>query len=139
VVFVGVCLGEGAVRNQDDPMSSVEHEKQKSLLRRAMKYGLPGEELLKIFERDTACVYCHKTMLDHDANSNRGDWSTIEHLNHSPPWNDPKTVAFCCWSCNSSRGNKKLMDWFKTPYCLCRDINEVTVAEPVRAYIRENS
>lgn len=77
-------------------------------------YDLSPNELQKIFERDrAACVYCHKIMIDHEANSRRGDWYTIEHLNHLPPWDNPKTVAFCCWSCNSSRGNKKLMDWFK--------------------------
>lgn len=75
-------------------------------------------------------------MIDHQANSKRGDWYSIEHLNYLPPWNNPKTVTICCWSCNSSRGNKKLMNWFKTQYCLDRNINENTVAEPVRKYIR---
>jgi hypothetical protein len=76
-------------------------------------------------------------MIGHGANANgrRGDWYSIEHLNDLPPWNNPKTVDICCWSCNSSRGNKKLMDWFKTSYCLSRKINECTVAEPVKNYI----
>jgi hypothetical protein len=34
------------------------------------------------------------------------------------------------------RGNKKLLDWFKTPYCIERHINRDTVTEPVREYIR---
>jgi hypothetical protein len=97
-------------------------------------YGLPRDELQKIFERDKACVYCHKTMIGHRANSRRGDWYSIEHLNYLPPWDNPKTVAICCWSCNSSRGNKKLMDWLRHR-TVSRNINEVTVAEPVRHYI----
>jgi hypothetical protein len=100
-------------------------------------YGLPRDELQTIFERDKACVYCHKTMIGHGANSRRGDWYSIEHLNYLPPWDNPKTVAICCWSCNSSRGNKELTEWFKTPYCLSRGIKEDTVAEPVKNYIRD--
>ena len=68
----------------------------------------------------------------------RGDWATIEHLNYEPPWDDPTTVAICCGSCNSSRGNKPLLEWFNTEYCISRNINEKTVAEPVKNYIRFN-
>lgn len=72
----------------------------------------------------------------HDVHGRRGDWATIEHLNHLPPWDNPATVAICCWSCNSSRGNRKLQDWFKMPYCLGKSINENTVTEPVRKYLQ---
>ena len=56
---------------------------------------LRRDELQKIFERDKACVYCHKTMIGHGANGQRGDWYSIEHLNYLPPWDNPKTVAIC--------------------------------------------
>ena len=102
------------------------------------EYGIPEEELKKIRERDTVCVYCHKIMLSTGSDGWRGDWATIEHLNILPPWSNPSTVAICCWSCNSSRGNKQLSVWFKTRYCTERNINEMTSAEPVRAYIVEN-
>lgn len=99
------------------------------------KYGIPEEDLKKIKARDKTCVYCQKTMINHGAEGWRGDWATIEHLNFLPPWNNPATVAICCWSCNSSRGNKKLLDWFKAPYCIERNINEETVEEPVKEYL----
>jgi hypothetical protein len=99
------------------------------------QYGLPEKELEKIRIRDKTCVYCHKKMLD-TSSSNRRDWATIEHLNYLPPWNNPATVAICCGSCNSSRGQKKLMDWFKSQYCLDRNINKKTVAEPVKIFIK---
>ncbi len=99
-------------------------------------YGLPKADLQKIFERDSDCVYCHKIMTDHSADNPRCNWYSIEHLNYLPPWNNPKTVVICCWSCNSSRGNKKIADWFKTEYCLSRDINIKTVANPVKLYIQ---
>jgi len=81
------------------------------------------------------CVYCHKEVKKPSSDVRRGDWATIEHLNYLPPWNNPKTVAICCGSCNSSRGVKKLKDWFKSPYCVERNINIKTVAEPVKKYL----
>ena len=101
------------------------------------KYGISEEELKTIRVRDTECVYCGKKMSNPSSGGSRCDWATIEHLNYLPPWNDSKTVAICCWSCNSSRGNKKLLDWFKTPYCIERNINEKTVAKPVQEYIKK--
>ncbi len=99
-------------------------------------YGLPPEELRKVFARDrNACVYCHKPMTVHGPENRRGDWYTIEHLNRLPPYNNAATVAFCCGSCNSSRSNKTHEDWFRTSYCVSRNITEATVAEPVREYI----
>jgi len=45
-------------------------------------------------------------------------------------------LAVCCGSCNSSRGKLQLSDWFGSPYCRAKGINEITVAEPVRKYLR---
>ena len=101
------------------------------------KYGIPEERLKKIRTRDKTCVYCHKVMIDPSISGQRGDWATIEHLNHLPPWNNPDTVAICCGSCNSSRGKKKLLDWFEMPYCTEKNINSETVAEPVKEFIQK--
>jgi hypothetical protein len=101
----------------------------------ANQYGLPEEKLENIRARDKTCVYCHKKMVD-TSSVNRRDWATIEHLNYLPPWNNPDTVAICCGSCNSSRGQKKLIDWFKGQYCLDRNINEKTIAEVVKNFIK---
>ena len=81
-------------------------------------YGLPEGELKNIRARDLKCVYCHKDMKKPNPSIRRQDWATIEHMNYLPPWNNPKTVAICCFSCNASRGKKKLEDWFKSKYCL---------------------
>ena len=101
------------------------------------KYGIPEGELEKIRDRDLNCVYCHKVMDNSHVGVDRTDWATIEHLNHLPPWNNPTTVAICCGSCNSSRREKKLLEWFKSSYCIERNINEKTVAKIVREYIKE--
>lgn len=100
-------------------------------------YGLNKIELKKIFERDKSCVYCHKVMKSHDVKNSRSDWFTIEHLNYLPPWNNPATVTICCWACNSSRGNKKIRDWFKTTYCMNKNIKKSTVSKPVQTYLIE--
>jgi hypothetical protein len=100
------------------------------------KYGLPEDLLDNICVRDSVCVYCHKTMLCAGEDGFRGDWATIEHLNHLPPWNNISTIAICCGSCNSSRGAKRIQDWFKGDYCMRKNINIDTVAEPVKSYIR---
>lgn len=100
------------------------------------KYGIPEGELNKIRKRDKTCVYCHKKMMDSSSGDNyRKDWATIEHLNDLPPWNNPSTVAICCFSCNASRSDKKILDWFMTTYCTEKNINYNTVTEPVRDYI----
>ena len=71
----------------------------------------------------------------------RKDRATIEHLNYDGPFylNDGlrlEDVALCCGSCNSSRGIKALLDWFKTPYCIKKHINSSTVATPVQTYLK---
>ncbi len=71
------------------------------------------------------------------------NWATIEHLNLNGPfyWTDGKSelqekdIVICCGSCNSSRGRKRLCDWFTTSYCIDQDINQKTVSEPVKAYL----
>lgn len=71
------------------------------------------------------------------------DWATVEHFREEGPfyWSDglkEEDLSICCGSCNSSRGKKKLLDWFKAPYCIEWSINENTVAKPVKEYIRKN-
>ncbi len=99
------------------------------------KYGLPEKELDEIRKRDKKCVYCHKKMINPISEGSRKEWATIEHLNHLPPWDNISTVAICCGSCNSSRRDKKITEWFKSAYCIDRNINHNTVAKIVKEYI----
>jgi hypothetical protein len=107
------------------------------------KFGIPKKVLQKLHQRDKKCVYCHKKMIfPYDVN-NRKDSATIEHLNYDGPfyWDKglkAEDIVFCCGSCNSSRGRKKLTDWFKTNYCIARNINENTVSKSVREYLKRN-
>lgn len=72
---------------------------------------------------------------------NPKDKATIEHLNRKGPfyWLDDlkeKHLVIVCAQCNSSRGTKRLVDWFASPYCLAKRINARTVAPRVRHYLR---
>lgn len=67
------------------------------------------------------------------------DCATIEHLNFDGPfyWGkglQAEDIVICCGSCNSSRGVKTLTDWFKTSYCIEKNVNSSSVAAPVRSY-----
>jgi hypothetical protein len=104
------------------------------------QFGIPENELKRIRTRDKNCVYCHKEMIfPYDIN-NRKDSATIEHLSPVPPFYlkdgmQMNNITICCGSCNSSRGVKKLRDWFETTYCVERNINEDTVSSPVKEYL----
>ena len=100
-------------------------------------YGLNPKDLELLREQHQLCVYCKKRMVPTGSRQSRKDWATIEHLNYLPPWNNINTVVFCCWSCNSSRGNKKIRDWFNSDYCKLKQIRHNNVAEPVRNYINK--
>lgn len=104
-------------------------------------YGIPDKVLADIAERDKSCVYCRKVMLYPYQVENRKDSATIEHLNCEPPfhWSDglrEDGIVMCCASCNSSRGAKTLAKWFESQYCINRNINADTVAEPVKIYLQ---
>ena len=103
-------------------------------------FGVPSDVLSEIMERDQKCVYCHKKMINPYNVENRKDSATIEHLSPNPPFHlsegmQINNIAMCCGSCNSSRGAKTLADWFKSPYCITRNINENNVAAPVKSYL----
>jgi|SRR5882724_13357265 len=105
------------------------------------RFGIPENVLSEIIARDKACVYCRKTMIHPYLAKNSADCATIEHLNCDGPfyWREDlkaHDIALCCGSCNSSRGVKKLTDWFKTQYCIDKNINANTVAAPVRSYLQ---
>ncbi len=108
------------------------------------QFGIPNDIEQKLWNRDKLCVYCGRKMKEYPILV-RGmkDRATIEHFNWDEPfyWKDglkEGDVAICCNSCNSSRGVKTLPDWFKSPYCISRKINEKTVAAPVKRYLAES-
>jgi hypothetical protein len=112
----------------------------------ANKFGISPQDEELVRARDRTCVYCHKTMRSaEEVRSGVGvvrDQASIEHLNFCGPFYikdglQPEDIVICCRSCNSSRGRRRLWDWFQSEYCIQRNINLETVAHPVRRYLLE--
>ncbi len=97
------------------------------------RYGIPEIALTRIRKRDTHCVYCGVFMPDRAGKANTKSFASIEHL--YPPGSDPAWVCFCCNECNAAH-RMPLPEWFKTEYCLTRNINEKTVAELVKRFLK---
>jgi hypothetical protein len=105
-------------------------------------FGIPQHIETEIRARDSVCVYCRGEMKAHIGE--RGtprDKATIEHLSFDGPFRwryglQREDIVICCCSCNASRGKKRLNEWFRSGYCIERGINESTVAEPVRYFLR---
>jgi hypothetical protein len=95
-------------------------------------YGISDKDEQEIRARDKTCVYCHKLM----KKSRRSFGATIEHFNNDGPFEKRFNLAICCRGCNSSKGIKKLLAWFKTDYCYKKNINVKTVSKPVGDYMR---
>ena len=98
-------------------------------------YGISDEVEKEIRARDKTCVYCRKPMKKHPRKMDASG-PTLEHFNNDGPLRKKYNLAICCRGCNSSKGTKKLSPWFKTPYCIEKNINPKTVAKPVKEYMR---
>lgn len=109
------------------------------LIKRAKSYGISEEVLRKILKRDKVCIYCGIKMKAHVSSiGTPKDKKTIEHFNEKYEYAaNEDGVGICCGSCNSSRSDNKLSVWFKTKYCLDRNINQKTVAKPIKDYIKK--
>jgi hypothetical protein len=108
-----------------------------------MPFGIPKEVEQRIRARDKLCVYCHKEMIDPYDRNNRNDSATIEHFREEGPfyWNKglkEQDLSICCGLCNSKRQKLSLSEWFNKPYCIDNKINEDTVAEPVKDFLKRN-
>jgi hypothetical protein len=109
------------------------------------EYGISREDEAEPGARDRACVHCWKVMKSYaEIQAGRGtvaDQASIEHLNFDGPFYvrdglRKEDIVMCCRGCNSSRGEKKLLEWFRSDYCVSRKINEETVAQVVKEYLR---
>lgn len=109
----------------------------------ANQFGIPIDIEKRIRSRDKVCVYCRKSMTKPSGGGFRGKWATIEHFNFDGPfyWKEDlkeSDLAICCGSCNSSRGIKKLPEWFESNYCVRNNINKHSVAGPVKKFINSH-
>ncbi len=114
-------------------------------------FQIPPDVEAETKMRDKDCVYCHEPLRSKAELKALGigykTERTLEHLYHKEPfyWKGKlgkpggltkSGIAYCCRSCNSSRGANPLSVWFKGDYCVLNKINELTVAAPVTEYIK---
>ena len=100
-------------------------------------WGIPNWLEKEVQERDKTCVYCGiemtEQMIPHGPRRNVATW---EHIINDARIINRENIARCCFSCNSSKGTKKLSDWIQSNYCKKRGINKDTVAEVVKEALR---
>src|SRR3954464_629497 len=84
--------------------------------------------------RDKNCVYCRVEMLQKvPRGTPRKAVATWEHIINDARIVTRENIALCCCACNASKGQKALVDWLQSAYCVRRGISEDTVAQSVRA------
>ncbi len=58
--------------------------------------------------------------------------ATWEHIVKDARTVNRENIARCCFSCNSSKGTKKLSDWLESDYCKKRGVTMETGAAVVK-------
>lgn len=107
-----------------------------------MKYGISKYEFQDLLT-DKKCGYCQIEMIYPYDRKNRNRSLTIEHLNFDGPFYVRnglriEDIILCCGKCNSSRGKKKIKDWFNSNYCINLNIKSETVSDIVKNYLKRN-
>jgi hypothetical protein len=98
-------------------------------------YGISEQDEREIRARDKLCVYC-RVLMKQRPHAMHASGATIEHFDNDGPFHKKCNAAICCRRCNSSKGTKTLLAWFKSPYCREQGINKKTVLKPVQEYMR---
>jgi len=80
--------------------------------------------------RDRNCVYCRIEF--GSSKELRKATATWEHIVNDARIINRENIARCCFSCNASKGAKKLSDWLESDYCKKRGITKNTIAEVAR-------
>src|ERR1017187_9657636 len=102
-------------------------------------WNIPDWLEKKVKDRDKLCVYCRVKMKEYSrAKGTPGDKATFEHIDNDGSPTEGN-IAMCCASCNSSKGVKKLLDWFDSSYCKEKNINRKTVANIILKYLHSKS
>jgi hypothetical protein len=96
-------------------------------------WNIPDSLENEVRNRDKKCVYCGVEMLQKVPRGNpRNAVATWEHIINDARIVNRENIALCCCACNASKGQKTLVDWLQSNYCVRRGISEDTVAPVVR-------
>lgn len=94
------------------------------------RWNIPDWLEAEIRDRDRICVYCRVEFTW--SKESRRAIATWEHIINDARIITRENIARCCFSCNCSKGAKKLSDWLESAYCQKRGISKQTVAEVVK-------
>ena len=94
------------------------------------KWNIPDWLEREVKDRDANCVYCRIEF--GSSKKTRTSKATWEHIVNDATIINRENIARCCFSCNSSKGTKKLSAWLESEYCKKRGITMDTVADVVR-------
>ena len=88
------------------------------------RWNKPGWLETEVRARDKTCIYCGVRMLDKmPRRGPRKAVATWEHIINDASIVTRENIARCCAACNSSKGTKKLAEWFESPYGKQHGIN----------------
>ncbi|MEK0451572.1 MAG: hypothetical protein RL088_3840 [Verrucomicrobiota bacterium] len=97
------------------------------------RWNIPEWLESEVRQRDTKCVYCGVEMRNKvPRGSSRRSAATWEHIINDARIVNRENIALCCSACNSSKGQKPLLDWLQSAYCTVQGINEHTVAQIIK-------
>ncbi len=96
-------------------------------------WNIPESLETEVRARDKKCIYCGVEMLQKVPRGNsRKAVATWEHIINDARIVTRGNIALCCCACNASKGQKALVDWLQSTYCIQSGISEDTVAQIVR-------
>ena len=93
-------------------------------------WDIPASLEREVRDRDQYCVYCGTEFTTSQVS--RKSTATWEHIINDAKIITRENIARCCFSCNSSKGTKKLSEWLESDYCKKNGITKDSVAEVVR-------
>jgi hypothetical protein len=94
------------------------------------KWNIPDWLEREVKDCDRHCVYCRVEF--GSTKETRKSIATWEHIVNDARIVNRENIARCCFSCNASKGTKKLPAWLESDYCKKRGITMDTVAEVVK-------
>lgn len=100
-------------------------------------WNIPNWLEKEVRNRDKNCIYCHIEF--NSSKKTKKSVATWEYIVNDAKIINRENIARCCFSCNSSKGTKKLSDWFESDYCKKRGITKNTIAEVARKALAKES
>ncbi|EJF83323.1 hypothetical protein MCY_01314 [Bartonella rattimassiliensis 15908] len=96
----------------------------------ANNWNIPDWLEKEVRDRDKVCVYCRSEFTP--VNVSRKTAASWEHIINDVSIITRENIALCCCGCNSSKGQKPLLEWLNSKYCSDRNISKDSVAPIIK-------